>query len=227
MLSDGGLISSASDMAKYAAMLLDGGHSGKCELVGPDSIKGMMEPKVLIPEYPLEGEGRIHYGYGLRIKTDFLGRRLVYHSGSVYVSTAYLGVIPEEDMGVVVLANGSGYFLEYVGEHTLATVLGEDPMEIPSLRRERALEDLTGVYETYEGMMNFKVTRRGGLLNIEIVFGRSGSFNVPLIPVDLDGETKTFDAITVDSRMPVEFFDKEGGRYMIYDRYKLKKASKI
>ena len=84
-------------------------------LVSESSINQMLEMKVKVPD-ELYGGGDLYYGYGLVVQPGFLGYTLVSHSGSVYVSTAYMGLLPELKKGVVVLANSSGYSLSSIGE---------------------------------------------------------------------------------------------------------------
>jgi hypothetical protein len=52
----------------------------------------MLETNVKVPDELHSGEP-LYYGYGLRMQHGFLGSTLVSHSGSVYVSTAYRGLL--------------------------------------------------------------------------------------------------------------------------------------
>jgi CubicO group peptidase (beta-lactamase class C family) len=222
MISDGGLMSSASDMVNFVKMMLSEGLFEDRRILSSESVRNMMEPKIQTVEEPIEGVGRRYYGYGLRIKTNFFGRDLIQHSGSVYGSSAYIGLIPREKLGVVVLANG-GYFLEDVGEYALALVLGEDISETPASRRARLLDGLTGTYKTFRDNSSYRVTRSGGVLQIESSFGQA-TFTTPLIPVDLEGEIKRFRVYGADSTTPVEFVQQNGETFMIYERNKAKQT---
>ena len=216
LISDGGLMSNAEDMARYSKMLLSGGVLEGARVASTESIREMMEPKVRTVEEPLEGAGFSHYGYGLRIKSGFLGHTLMHHSGSVFGSSAYMGIIPDEGDGIVILANG-GYFLEDIGEYTLATLLGRDPMEIAYFRRMRVLDGLTGTYRTFRGTSNYKVTRSGGILQLTSSFGQR-TYTTPLIPVDLESETKEFAVYGIDAKTPVQFMQKGGETFIVYER---------
>ena len=225
MLSDGGLMSSVDEMSNYLEMLLAYGEFENHRVASPESIRAMIEPKIRTPEEPLEGRGHTFYGYGFRVKSDFFGLDLVHHSGSVYVSSAYLGFVPEERVGVVVLTN-AGYFLQSIGEYALALLMDEDPMEVLALRRARILDDLTGNYQAYGGTMNFKVTRNGGVLQLEMRFGKR-AFTTPLMPVSIEEETKVFNVLGIDYTTPVEFIEKDKETIMVYERYKLKRISDL
>jgi len=223
MLADGGLMSNALDMARFASMLLNGGELDGVRLARPETIQTMMEPKVRTVEEPLPGTGHHSYGYGLRIKEEFMGGNLVYHSGSVFGSSGYMGLMPDDGVGIVILANG-GYFLEDMGEYALALLTGRDPMEAPYLRRTTILERLAGTYRTFRATSDYKVERSGGLLNLTMSFGRR-TYTVPLIPVDLEAETKLFKMYGVESTTPVEFVKRGGDTYLVFDRNLAKKVS--
>jgi CubicO group peptidase (beta-lactamase class C family) len=223
MLADGGLMSNTLDMARFASMLLNGGELDGVRVAQPETIRTMMEPKVRTVEEPLPGTGYHSYGYGLRIKEGFMGGNLVYHSGSVFGSSGYMGLLPDEGVGVVILANG-GYFLEDMGEYALALLTGRDPMEAPYLRRTTILESLAGTYRTFRATSDYKVERSGGLLNLTMSFGRR-TYTVPLVPVDLEAETKLFKMYGVESTTPVEFVKRGRDTYLVFDRNLAKRAS--
>jgi CubicO group peptidase (beta-lactamase class C family) len=222
LISDGGLMSNTMDMANFLKMFLSDGVFNGVTIVSPSSIREMMEPKITISEEPVEGAGHRYYGYGLRIKDSFLGHRLVNHSGSVYGSSAYIGFIPGIKAGVIILANG-GYFLEPMGEYAMALLLGRDPMEMASFRRTRLLEGLTGTYRTFRNTSSYKVTRNGGTLQLETSFGQF-TFTTPLIPIEIEGETKHFMAYGTDTKTPVQFVQSNGEIFMIYERNKAKRV---
>ncbi len=226
ILSDGGLISSVIDMSKYVEMFINYGKSDGGRIVDENSIKEMMKPRIRLPHEPFISKDLMYYGYGLGIRPDFFGYQLIGHGGSVLVSTAYMGFIPEKDIGVVILANGSGYPLSYIGEYALALMLGENPMELPVIKYERILDELSGVYETYKGTMRVLVRKGGGLLLVERR-DKHTEMVVPLIPASVEGDVKVFHAITMDRKIPTEFIKEGEDLFLIYERYKLKKVGKI
>ncbi len=226
ILSDGGLISNVVDMANYVKMFVNYGMIDGERIVSEDSIKEMMRPRIRLPHEPFIDEGLRYYGYGLGIRSDFFGYDLIGHGGSVLVSTAYMGFIPEKGIGVMVLANGSGYPLSYVGEYALTLMLSRNLRELPFIRYEEVLNELSGVYETYKGTMRITVSKRGSLLHIERK-DKYTEFIVPLIPVDWEGDVKVFHAISMNRKIPTEFIERDGEIFLIYERYKLKKVGKI
>jgi len=223
MLSDGGLISSVNDMTRYIQMLLnEGKYKGK-KIAESESIHKMMKSDIIMPDILYDGN-KVFYGCGLNVRPGFLGRRLVQHSGSVYVSTAYLGLIPEEVTGVMVMANGSGYPTNLIGEYALGTFLNEDPLNIPSFKTENFLDSLTGKYEAYMGTMKFNVVRKGGLLNIEIK-DTHYDYSVPLLQDSPGTTSKKFFVYTMDRKIPVDFVQEEDKTWLIYERFKMQRTN--
>ncbi|MGQ9679162.1 MAG: serine hydrolase [Candidatus Bathyarchaeia archaeon] len=226
ILSDGGLISNVEDMARYIMMYLDYGMYKETRLAREDSIREMMKPRVKTPDEPFISDYDRYYGYGLGINSSFSGYDLISHGGSVSTATAYMGFIPAKKIGVMVLANGSGYPLNYIGEYALALLLGEDPYKLPVFKYEKIQKNLEGVYETYKATMRAKVVSKGSLLALEIG-DKYRDLTVPLVPVDWEGAVKIFHGISMDRRISAEFYEQEGDTYLIYERYKMKKVGKI
>lgn len=223
MLADGGLMSNAVDMSRFARMLLSLGELEGVRFASEETVRSMVEPKIRTVEEPVPGGCYHSYGYGMRIKEGFLGHNLAYHSGSVYGSSAYMCLVPDEAAAVVILANG-GYFLEDMGEYAMALLLGREPEEVPYMRRTAALDRLTGTYRTFKDTSSYEVTRSSGILQLEMTWGMR-TYTVPLIPVDLEGEPKLFRMYGVEAATPVEFIQRGGATYMVYDRTMARKAN--
>jgi len=216
MISDGGLMSNSLDMANYLKMMLASGAFEGHILASEKSVKEMASPKIKMLDEPVNGIDFRYYGYGLRIKDRFLGHRLVQHSGSVFGSSAYINFVPDADVGVAILANG-GYFLEDMGEFATALLLGKNPWDIPSFRRGSILDSLAGTYKTFKDTSTYRVVRSGGLLQLEQKWG-DRTFTTPMVPVDIEGETKSFRTYGVDTVTPAEFITRDGETYLVYDR---------
>ncbi|MBT9150952.1 MAG: putative penicillin-binding protein PbpX [candidate division WS2 bacterium] len=222
--SDGALISSVLDLSCYVSMYLGQGEFNGTRLLSPESIEKMSTPQVALPQQGLFGKGS--YGYGLSITPDFLGYKLVGHGGSVLVATAYMGFIPEQDIGIALLANGSGYPLSQLGMYGLALMLNQDPEALPFVQREKTLTELVGSYETYRGTMKVQVKRMGDFLTIETK-DKYNSNIVPLVPEMIEGNSRTFYTLTAGVKLPVEFRVSETKTELIYERYLLRKTGKL
>ena len=216
MISDGGLMSNALDMANYLKMMLAKGAFDGHRIAEEASICEAVSPKIRMLDEPIEGEEWRYYGFGLRLKDGFLGHRLVQHSGSVFGSSAYINFVPDAGCGVAILANG-GYFLEDIGEYAAALLLGKSPLEITSFRRGRILDGLAGTYKTFKDTSSYHVVRSGGILQLEQRWGER-TFTTPMIPVDIEGDTKTFRTYGVDTTTPALFVYKGDDIFLIYER---------
>ena len=221
--ADGALISSVLDISKYVAMYLGGGERNGVRLISKESVEMMAAPQVALPHRGPFGQGS--YAYGLSITPDFLGHRIVGHGGSVLVATAYMGFIPEQHMGIVLLANGSGYPLSQLGLYGLAMLLDKDPEELPFVKIEKNLTELVGRYETYKGTMKAQVKRRGDFLAIEIK-DKYNDLVVTLVPDEVEGDVRTFYSLGAGIKLPVEFRVNGTGVDLIYERYRLRRTGK-
>jgi CubicO group peptidase (beta-lactamase class C family) len=222
--ADGGLISSAMELAKYVRMFLNRGEYEGQRLLSRESLEEMEKGRVRVPwEGPF---GPVYYAYGLSVASNFLGRKLVGHGGSVLVATAYMGFVPEEGVGVALLANGSGYPMAQFGQYALALLLDHDPEGLPFVVHERWLKELEGLYETYKGTMSVQVRRQGDFLLIEVRDKYTEQI-VPLVPEALDESVRTFYTLAAGQRLPVEFRIRDGKIELIYERYLLRRVGKL
>ncbi|MEO8608302.1 MAG: serine hydrolase [Chloroflexota bacterium] len=219
--ADGGLVSSVLDLAKYISMyLVNGKH-----ILSASAIADMETPRVQTPikDSPFGTES---YGFGLNIKSNFLGHKLISHGGSVGVSTAYIGFLPEKNVGVAILTNGSGFATGQFGMYGLALALGEDPDNLPFTRQVRILSQLEGSYETYKGTMKVQVKRSGDLLTMTET-DKHGSSTSILIPDTLDEKHSTFYSLESGAKKLAEFTVKGDKVDFISERYLFRKTGKL
>ena len=224
MSADAGLLSSVLDMAKYMEMYLNRGISEGKEIISKEFIEKMEAPHVKLPEGPF---GEEWYGYGLSGHSDFFGQTLIGHTGSVLIYTGYMGYIPGKKLGVVVLANSSGYPLSSIGVYALALMLGRDPeSELPFIRKERIFKKLEGTYEGYRGTVKFSVKSAGDFLILQPK-GRFMNPIIPLIVEKVENHHVICYTLSRGSKIDVEFHIKDGAVELIYERYKLVKGVHI
>lgn len=219
--SDGGLISTVLDLSNYLRFYLARGRWGGTQLISPESLGQIETPHIPLPSPLFGAEG---YGFGWSVYPNFLGCKLLAHSGSVLVHTAFVGYIPDESIGVAVLANANGYPLSQIGMFTLATMLGGNPEALPFVRHDRLLEKLSGQYETYRGTMKLQVSRKGDGLLFEIK-GRLLESSVFFLPEELGDNYARFFTIQHSRKTVAEFFSEGEKVTLIYERYKLVKVS--
>ncbi len=220
--ADGGLLSNVIDLLNYAMLYINRGVFEDMRLISEESILEMEKERIKRPLGIFDEE---YYGYGWVIVPDFLGKRLIWHSGSVLVSTAFLGYIPSERIAVAILANGSGYPLSFLGMYALALALNKDPeKELSFIAYDRLLDKLMGSYETYKGTYRAELTRKGDFLYLEFK-GKYSEVSLPLVYEGRENGKVYFYTISAGRKMGIEFKERNGKIEMIYERYKMRKIS--
>lgn len=122
----GAMQSNVIDMAKFLQMFLDEGSVKGQPFLKPDTVRTMLAPHSTVPikavPKPNLAYPQFFYGGGLGWQLrDCRGRKIAMHSGS---SGAIAAMMPEEKIGVVVLANRS-CGIEYMFMHDIfARILG-------------------------------------------------------------------------------------------------------
>ncbi|WP_412972028.1 serine hydrolase [Glaciecola sp. MF2-115] len=130
----GGIVCNATSMSKWVKALL----SPESLPFSADVLNTMWSPKTIlgIADHEEEWDGTLFktYGYGWRI-ADMLGYKLISHTGTLSGYQAYVALIPELELGVVVLNNGSNYGVRSsVMQHILKSFIPKDrlPKDSPS-----------------------------------------------------------------------------------------------
>lgn len=101
--ASGGFVSTADDLCRFGAMLLDG------KILRPDVVRLLWKSQKTTNGVPT--------GYGLgwytvRAKT---GRQIVFHTGDAKGSSALLAIYPENDLVLAILTNSDRSFIEKSG----------------------------------------------------------------------------------------------------------------
>lgn len=147
MAAAGGIISSASDMAKWLQLQLRGGilENGDT-LFGPAQQWTMWTvhtPLAVSPGSATLYPSTHFRGYGLGWSLhDYLGRRIVSHGGAYDGMYSQVTLVPEEQLGVVVLTNGMTGIAGALANRIVDAYLGGEPKDWSNLllERERAAE---------------------------------------------------------------------------------------
>lgn len=112
----GSINSSVADMAKWVALLLNEGRLGEGQdaeqLITKGSIDVMWTPRSIAtpvgPGGALRAESHfLLYGLGWFLQ-DYRGERVVQHGGNIDGMSALVAMMPDHDLGVVVLTNMNG-----------------------------------------------------------------------------------------------------------------------
>lgn len=110
MAPAGAVWSSVSDLSRWLRMLLAEGRWGGEQVLPEAVVAEMLEPQTLLDLgriYPTVRLTKPHWtSYGLAwFQQDYDGRAVAYHTGSIDGMSAILGLVPDEELGVAVLAN--------------------------------------------------------------------------------------------------------------------------
>lgn len=108
----GSINSNVVDMAQWVRLQLNNGKFGDKQLVNSANVSEMQSPQTIIR---LEGQMKmlypeahfLNYGMGWFL-SDYRGRKMVEHGGAIDGMRGLVAMIPEEKIGVVILANLSG-----------------------------------------------------------------------------------------------------------------------
>jgi CubicO group peptidase (beta-lactamase class C family) len=198
----GGLLCPVTELTNYLTANIDKGRYKDVELVSSELMEKMHTIQI---ETPRGWHSKQGYGYGWSVVKDFLGQKLVMHSGSIMVSGGYLAFMPEMKVGVAMGFNMLRFPSAIIAQGLFATMLGKDPEKvIPVLGIRKRLRMLTGKYETYRGVSKARVAYREGLLYFEQET-RDGKTSIPLIPEDEKVETYDFYAYSDGTKTPFRF----------------------
>ena len=106
----GSVWSSVTDMAKWSAMLLNGGKAGGRTILTPQTVEELFKPQTLVTSAGFYPTARLTrpkwttYGLGW-FQQDYRGRAVDYHTGSIDGMVAIHGLLRDANAGVIVLAN--------------------------------------------------------------------------------------------------------------------------
>jgi CubicO group peptidase (beta-lactamase class C family) len=214
--SDGGIISNVLDLSNYVTMCLNHGRFNGKSVINRKLFDAMEQPHIRLP---YEYFGKEAYGYGWSITPNFCGHKLVDHSGSVGVYTAYVGYVPQKKVGVAILGNPTRYSASNIGMFALAKLVGADPKTLPYVKQERILEKLRGEYETYKSTIKISIKKQGNFLIAEMKDTYPEEI-IPLIPQKLEDDHSTFYTLSEGVRLTTEFNVRKDKVEWIYERYK-------
>jgi CubicO group peptidase (beta-lactamase class C family) len=200
----GGLVSSASEMADYVRLYMNGGEADGEQVLSAESLEEMTTPVSTFGEYV---DGReVGYGYGLMVE-EFLDDTLVGHGGSIAVSTSWFGYLEDAGVGVAVSCTTSPEAHPMVvGPAILAILQGEDPAEtVPHFELVEALEAVSGEYTSYRDIATATVERDGATLSFTQEAG-TGSQELHLVPQTIEDDLLVCTAyLSSGMRRPVRF----------------------
>jgi len=130
-LPSGQLISSAEDMAHYLIAHLNEGRYKNVQILSPEGIAELHRPAVDATTMGIEmGD----YSMGWFVEETKQGVRLT-HDGVLPDFYSYMALLPEQNLGMVLLVNGNQMFIRFslleVGSEAASLLAGVRPEPIP------------------------------------------------------------------------------------------------
>jgi CubicO group peptidase (beta-lactamase class C family) len=126
----GSINSSIRDMSKWVQVHLTGGKAGGRQLIGPATLIDIHSPHMVLTETPERIE-LSQASYGLAWFIDaYRGHQRVHHGGNIDGFSALVTLLPNDDLGMVVLTNKDGTGVpELLVRHTVDRLLKLDPID--------------------------------------------------------------------------------------------------
>lgn len=107
----GAIQTNVKDMTAWLKMHLGGGEYNDRRLLKRTSIRDLQKPRVAVPDEHLGPLSRVadsmSYGSGWFV-LDYRGRNVAVHGGGAPGLRTYVGIMPDKNLGVVVLSNMHG-----------------------------------------------------------------------------------------------------------------------
>lgn len=101
----GSINSNVTDMAKWLLLHLNQGKYGDKQIISPSHLQEMHSPQVVMTQ-TLEYNELFYYFYGLGWAiTSYRGHNLIQHGGNINGFSARTTVLPQDNIGIVVLTN--------------------------------------------------------------------------------------------------------------------------
>jgi len=124
----GSINSSIHDMSKWVQVHLAAGKIGGRQIIGPATLIDIHSPQMVLTETPERPE-LSQASYGLAWFIDaYRGHQRVHHGGNIDGFSALVTLLPNDDLGMVILTNKDGTGVpELLVRHTLDRLLKLEP----------------------------------------------------------------------------------------------------
>lgn len=125
----GSINSSVSEMAKWVQLFLNDGRHGDTQLIDSTTVTQLTRPRIVAGEgLPfIEGDrSPILYALGWQVETRY-EHRVLQHSGGIDGFTAMVGMIPDREIGWVILTNkGRNFATNVLARELIDRLLNRD-----------------------------------------------------------------------------------------------------
>jgi CubicO group peptidase (beta-lactamase class C family) len=153
----GSINSSAREMTNWLKLQLAKGDFEGREILSEKAIAEMREPHTLIRrtggwELMTPGSNFMAYGLGWFLN-DYRGRKIVHHGGNIDGMHALVAMLPEEELGLVVLTNHNPNFATYALMYRIFDAYLDAPQQDWSRRLLAASDSLRALGRAQERRM--------------------------------------------------------------------------
>ncbi|RMF65414.1 MAG: serine hydrolase, partial [Calditrichaeota bacterium] len=123
----GSIYSSVDDMSRWIRMLLNEGRWQGKTILSPASVEELFSPQTVIKLSPfMKSHGSHFYAYGLGwFLFDYAGRKIVEHDGGMPGYISKVTLVPEEELGLVILTNDMNILTGALRYKILDTFFGQ------------------------------------------------------------------------------------------------------
>jgi CubicO group peptidase (beta-lactamase class C family) len=127
--STGSLNASTNDMLKWMQLFLNKGKVNGKQLINRRLIDEMWKPHIPFPQRPMTQAFFGLQGYGLAwFVGTYRGKYYINHGGAAAGYHAFMGLLPDDNIGVFVVHNGSAFFSDSIVKYVLDLFLDVEPV---------------------------------------------------------------------------------------------------
>lgn len=126
----GSIISNVEDLSKWVLFNLNRGKVGDKQLINPQRLLQIQSPQIVIPGLTRSLETSFQ-SYGMGWFIDYYrGRLHIHHAGGLYGFTSMISFMPNDNIGIVILANLNGTpFTEILEKYVMDYLLKAEPID--------------------------------------------------------------------------------------------------
>jgi CubicO group peptidase (beta-lactamase class C family) len=178
------------DLARFAIAFMNGGRIDGKQVFSPSLIATLSTPYVDVPfswDVPPGFFEHARYGHGFFVQ-EHRGVRLLHHGGTINGFGAFVVIVPERRVAVIIFANRTGAILGKSLEKALELSLPLEP------KRQEPRKQVVPM--TLAEMDNYAGTYVNGALKIELIVRDGKLFRKEFYPTTIeDGPGRDFEAL--------------------------------
>ncbi len=188
----GSINSNLTDMVKWVRLHLHRGKHGEGQIVSEANLAEMHSPQMVIKQ-PAKYREVPHKSYGMGWFVEpYRGYNQIHHGGNIDGFTALVAMVPEEQIGIVILTNMNGTPLPtLIARNLYDRLLGLDQIDWHG----RAMDEVEkGKAAAEEGKQNADAGRKSDTQPSHLLADYAGDYEHPgygALKIEFEGETLT------------------------------------